>query len=425
MPRFLIEQGMAKTVGTLETELHSFLTTHLAGLDSATRTAALAEYARGLGLEIGDKSMMAMARSLAPENVEGCRQRMQRAVTAGRFDAADVFGRLQATVSEEFSQFRALCVDDTGIAKQGDQSVGVQRQYSGTLGKVGNCQVITTLHAVSNMDSCALAARLYLPESWANDSERRQEAQVPEDVVFQTKPEVALEMISKAVDAGIPKRPVLADAAFGDSREFRDGVQELGLDYAVGVSSKTMLWPPEVVPSAKPRTGKLGRPPTRFSGPNGELPVSARDIADDLMQKGRFRRVTWRHGTKGNLTAKFARVRVRSAERWTKGTPPSDELCLLIEINPQPKRPFKFYLSSLPEKTPTKVLVDLVKMRWRIEMDYRDLKQHLGFDEFEGRTWGGLHRHLAMVFLMHCFIALNKERFSPRSFENMELEPVL
>ena len=415
---------MAKTVGTLEAELHSFLTTHLAGLDSATRTAALAEYARGLGLELGDKSMMAMARSLAPENIEGCRQRMQRAVTSGRFDAEDVFDRLQTTVAEEFSQFRALCVDDTGIAKQGEQSVGVQRQYSGTLGKVGNCQVVTTLHAVSNMESCALAARLYLPESWANDSDRRKEAQVPDDVVFQTKPEIALELISKAVEAGIPKRPVLADAAFGDSREFRDSVQELGLDYAVAISSKTRVWPPGIVPSARPKTGKPGRPPTRFAGPTGETPVSARDIADDLMEKNRFRRVTWRQGTKDKLTAKFARVRVRSAERWTKGTPPSDELWLLIEIDPQPKRPFKFYLSSLSDTTPTKVHVYLVKMRWRIEKDYRDLKQHLGFDEFEGRSWGGLHRHLAMVLLMLCFIALHRERFSPRSFETMELEPV-
>ena len=416
---------MAKTIGSLETALEDFLNEHLAGLDTATRTAALAEYVRGLGLEIGDTSMMAMARSISPENVEGCRQRMQRAVTAGRFDADEVFRRVQQTVAKSANRFRALCVDDTGIEKQGDQSVGVQRQYSGTLGKVGNCQVVTTLHAVSNTDSCALAARLYLPESWTTDRKLRKAAKIPEHVEFLSKPKVALNLLEKALEAGIPKRPLLADAAFGDSREFRDGVQALGIDYAVAISRNTVVWAPGVDPAVKRRTAKVGRPPTRYAGPKGETPVSVDTIANELMAQKRFRKVTWRQGSKELLHSKFARVRVRSAERWTKGTLPSDELWLVIELNPQPKRPYKFYLSSLSEKTPMKVLVDLIKMRWRIEMDYRDLKQHLGFDEFEGRTWGGLHRHFAMVMLMHCFIALFKERFSPRSLQALELEPLL
>ena len=160
-------------------------------------------------------------------------------------------------------------------------------------------------------------------------------------------------------------------------------------------------------------------------GVDGERPVAVTDIANELLEKGAFRKTTWREGTKGDLSAKFARVRVRSAEKCTKGKPPSEPLWLLIEINPQEKRPFKFYLSSLSEKTPMKVLVNLVKMRWRIEMDYRDMKQHLGMDKYEGRTWGGFHRHLAMVILMQVFIALHRERFSPRSTIPMELEPVL
>lgn len=417
---------MAHTVGILADALDTFLHTHLDGLDSEVRTSALADYARGLGLEVPGKSMMALARAVDPQNIEGCRQRMQRALALGRFDGPEVFERLQRTVASEAGrQLQALCVDDTGIAKQGDSSVGVQRQYSGTLGKVGNCQIVTTLHGVSNMESYCLGGRLYLPEIWALDPRRRRTAKIPDKIEFLTKPQAALQLITDALAVGVPKRPVVGDAAFGDSRDFRDGLRELGLDFAVAVSSTTTVWGPGVEPVVKPHLNRTGPVPTRFIGSKGEQPVLVSEIAEGLLDKGDFRKTTWRQGTKGDLHAKFARVRVRSAERCTKGKPPSEPLWLLIELNPQEKRPFKFYLSSLPEKTPMKVLVDLVKMRWRIEMDYRDMKQHLGLDQYEGRTWGGFHRHFAMVVLMHTFIALHRERFSPRSEATMELEQVL
>jgi len=417
---------MAHTVGTLAKALDSFLSFHLEGLDSPAKTTALAEYAQALALGVGGKSMMSLARHIAPDNVEGCRQRMQRALALGGFDAAQVFDRIQSTVTARAGrQMQALCVDDTGIAKQGDKSVGVQRQYSGTLGKVGNCQIVTTLHGLSNTESFCLGGRLYLPGSWSGDKRRLAKAQVPENIGFMTKPEAALDLIAKAVERGIPKRPVLGDAAFGDSRDFRDGIRELGLDFAVAISSQTSVWGPGVQPIVKPRLGTRGPAPSRFMGDNGEQPIAVSDIARQMHQRGAFRKTTWRQGTNKSLTGQFARVRVRSAERCTKGLPPSEPLWLLIELNPQEKRPYKFYLSSLPEKAPMKVLVDLVKMRWRIEMDYRDMKQHLGLDEYEGRTWGGFHRHLAMVILMQTFIALHRERFSPRSKTAMELEPVL
>jgi SRSO17 transposase len=417
---------MAHTVGTLADALDSFLSAHLGGLDTEARTSALAEYASGLALGVGSKSLVALARHLAPDNVEGCRQRMQRALVSSRFDAGLVFERIQATVTEVAGrQMQALCVDDTGIAKQGSDSVGVQRQYSGTLGKVGNCQIVTTLHGVSNTESFCLGGRLYLPESWTDDQKRRSKARIPESIGFLTKPEAALELIKEAVSRGVPRRPVLADAAYGDSRDFRDGLRELGLDFAVAISSNTMVWGPGVEPVVRARTEKRGRIPSRFIGSHGEQPVSVLKLAQQLRADGAFRKTTWRKGTKKPLSAHFARVRVRSAEKCTKGTPPSEPLWLLIELNAQEKRPFKFYLSSLPEKTPTKVLADLVKMRWRIEMDYRDMKQHLGLDEYEGRTWGGFRRHMAMVILMQVFVALHRERFSPRSETSMELEPVL
>jgi len=264
-----------------------------------------------------------------------------------------------------------------------------------------------------------------LPEVWASDASRRAKTHVPDDVGFLTKPQIALQLLRGALEQGIPKRPVLADAAFGDNRDFREALLELGLDFAVGISSNTTVWGPSVEPVPKKRKHKVGRPPSQYAGPNGERPVRVMEIARALEDARAFRKTTWRQGSKGALSAKFARVRVRSAEKCTKGIAPSDPMWLVVEKTSQESRPFKFYFSSLSEKTPMKVLVDLIKMRWRIEMDYRDMKQHLGLDQYEGRTWGGFHTHLAMVVLMHTFVALHRERFSPRSTNPMELEPIL
>lgn len=320
---------------------------------------------------------------------------------------------------------KALCVDDTGIAKQGDRSVGVQRQYSGTLGKIGNCQVVTTLHAVSNSESFCLGGRLYLPKEWANDETRRTDTQIPSDIGFVSKPKAALELIREAMSNGFSKHIVLGDAAFGDCRTFRDGIRELGLHFAVGASSKVLVWPTGVDDSLKSRIDSRKRVRCQHGEFAGEQPVSLGEIAQALVAARAFRNVTWRQGTKGRMNAQFARVRVRGAERYRQGVSPSEPMWLLVEKTNQKTRPYKYFLSSLSEKTPIRFLVDRAKMRWRIEMDYRDMKQHLGLDQYEGRTWGGFHRHLAMVMLMQVFIALYKERFSPRSEASLELEPIL
>lgn len=375
------------------------------------------DYARGLGTELRKKSMMALARSVRPDNVEGCRQVMQRAVASSRFDASSIFARVSKTISHLGpGQLQALCVDDTGIAKQGSSSVGVQRQYSGTLGKIGNCQIVTTLHGVSNTESFCLGGRLYLPESWASDEKRREKAQVPKDVAFLSKPQIALDLIREALSNGIPKRIVLADAAFGDSRDFRDGLESMELDFAVATSPRTLVWaeklPDKIEGLLNP---KKKRPPLQHGALKGRSPISVLEIAEAMEASRAFRNTTWRQGTKEPLKAPFARIRVRGAERYRQGLSPSKEMWLVVEKTGFKKRPFKFYFSSLDMKMPMRELVKFIKMRWRIEMDYRDMKQHLGLDQYEGRTWGGFHRHLAMVMLMQVFIALYKERFSPRS----------
>lgn len=194
----------------------------------------------------------------------------------------------------------------------------------------------------------------------------------------------------------------------------------------MAVSSNALVWRPGADLIVRPPSGrKGGRPCTRPVDKEGCPPVQLLTLAEELKMDNRFRKVTWREGTKGPLYGQFARLRVRSAEGRTKGKLPSQEMWLVVEQTKHPKRPYKYYFCSLSEKTPMKVMVNLLKMRWRIEMDYRDMKQHLGLDQYEGRTWGGLHRHFAMVALMHAFIALHRERFSPRFQADMELESVL
>jgi len=396
----------------LRDRLEEFLASHLSDLEIEERVEALTWYCVGLGLELPKKTSLGMAEYLNPDNVQGCRQRMQRAVNRSRFKHTDIFHRLQRTVFES-GRASAYCIDDTGFAKKGDRSVGVQRQYSGTLGKVGNCQIAVSLHGVSEDFSSCLGAQVYLPESWTGDPERLRKAKVPEEICFQPKWKIALGLIEEALENNGPRLPTIADAGYGDSREFRESLRGLGLHYAVAISSKTNVWPPGVEPVTPKRTGKVGRPRQRPRPNDGSRPVPVDRLASELWEEGRFREVTWRKGTKGKLRGQFCAVRVRSAESWTKGKAPGEEQWLLLEEDPKQETGFKYYLSTLQRTTSLKKLVGLAKLRWRIERDYQDMKQKLGLDRYEGRTWGGFHRHIAMVALVHAFLALNREAFSP------------
>lgn len=407
------------TFGALRDNLDDFLSSHLGGLENNERVEALAWYCQGLGFEVEAKTALGLAGAMRPESVQATRQRMQRALQLGRFDHAQVFERLQQTVFES-GRMQAYCIDDTGIAKKGDLSVGVQRQYSGTLGKIGNCQVIVSLHGVSDSFGACLGLRLYVPESWCDDPQRREQAKVPREVSFQRKWEIALGLLDAARGNGGPALPVLADAGYGDSREFREGLRERGLKYVVGVSSQTTVWRPETRVTVPQRKGP-GRPPTRAEALDGSEPVLIEVLAKELLAAGAFKRVCWRIGTKGPLDAEFAAIRIRSAEKRTKGMPPGEEEWLLVERESTGE--CKYYLSSLSARSTLTSLVRLAKMRWHVERDYQDMKQELGFDRYEGRSWGGLHRHLAMVALMHAFIALHLEDFSPSGLaEEVDLE---
>jgi SRSO17 transposase len=376
------------------------------GLGRSERREALGHYITGLLLEGERKSISPMAARLAETgDAEGLRQRMQQAVVIATWAEGELFRRIAKQLNEHLPGLEAFVIDDTGFPKKGDHSVGVARQYSGTLGRTDNCQVATSLHLAGEHGSGCIGMRLYLSEQWVADDERRAKAGVPKDVVFRKKGELALDMIDAAIRWGLPQKIVLADAGYGDSGDFRRELAERGLHYLVAVTGTANVWPPGSAPCV-PKYKGVGPYPTRLRDEDfAPIPI------EQLVESARFRRVTWRQGSRGVQSARFATFRVRPAKQ--KGRPPELEQWLLIEETNQPKRPFKFYLSNMPADTSTKELVRLAKLRWRIERDYQELKGELGLDHFEGRTWLGFHHHVALCSAAHAFLAIRRALFPP------------
>lgn len=288
-------------------------------------------------------------------------------------------------------------IDDTGFLKQGTHSVGVQRQYTGSAGKITNCQVGVSLSIATRTEHAPVDFELYLPESWANDPARRREGHIPDDVQFKTKPELAVQMLKRAVDDELPRGVVLADSAYGDSSDFRNEVRWLGLDYAVGVHAPTMVW----------RVDTLDRR-------HGE-PISVHDLGVEIGQRG-FRRVTWRQGTKAKLSSRFALRRVLPAHKDEWDAAKREAVWLLIEWPPGEEAPTKFTFATLPLDITTKTLVRLVKERYRTERVYQDLKGELGLDHFEGRRFRGWHHHVSVALVCFAFVVAERvRRFSPQT----------
>jgi SRSO17 transposase len=371
-------------------------------------------YVTGLLLDGERKSLQPMAMRLvdSADEHESMRQRLQQVVSAAPWDEAELYRALAVKLDTELPGVSALVVDDTGFPKKGIYSVGVHRQYSGTLGRVENCQVAASLHLAGEGTSGCIGLRLFLPETWANDADRRKTAGVPENVIFKKKWELAIDLIDNALAAGVRKHIVLADAGYGDATEFRAALSERGLRYLVGVQSKHCVWPPESQPALPDQEGKPGRRATRHR--DDEHP--ALSIAD-LAAKLDYRKVTWRDGSKGVQSSRFAAVRVRSAERRTKGGVPGEPEWLLCEWPAGEPAPTKFYLSSLPANTSVKALVRAAKLRWRVERDYQEMKQEIGLDHFEGRTWRGFHHHAALCAVAHAFLALQRALFPPEEVD--------
>ncbi|ABW12217.1 transposase IS4 family protein [Parafrankia sp. EAN1pec] len=363
-------------------------------------------YVRGLLTDGKRKSMVPMAARLGVDH-----QQLQQFVTSSTWDYRQVRRRLTGWATG-FLDPVALVVDDTGFPKDGPASPGVARMYSGTLGKVGNCQIGVSVHAVTDWASAAVDWRLFLPASWDDTAlsdpqesaaarARRAHAGVPDEARHREKWRLALDMIDELAGWGMPVRPVVADAGYGDAAEFRQGLTDRNIPYVLAVKPTATAYPADATPVTAPYSG------------NGRLPVPAypdppRDLKSLVMAAGRRagRYVTWRHGTHktpdnptAGMRSRFLALRVRPAGRniTRKSDRSLPDCWLLAEWPPGQPEPTDYWLSTLPTEIPIRDLVRLAKIRWRIEHDYRELKDGLGLDHFEGRTWTGWHHHVTLV----------------------------
>jgi SRSO17 transposase len=379
------------------------------------RAVPLKSYCTGLLLPGERKSVEPMAARLYPGNVRQAHQSLHHLVADAPWSDEDVLEAVRHYVLSALQKegpIAAWIVDDTGFVKKGTHSVGVTRQYCGQVGKQENCRVAVSLSVSTQQASLPIAWRLYLPEVWAQDSQRRKQTRVPEEVRFQTKPAIALEQIRAAVGRGIATAPVLADAAYGTDTRFREGLTELGLRYVVGIMSSVGVWKPGQAPLPKRKWKGIGRPTTLLQRDSRHRPLSVKELASSLPAPA-WKQVSWREGTKTQLRSRFAALRVRPAHRDYWRSQPHEEEWLLIEWPNAEVEPTKYWLSTLPASTKLRDLVRLAKHRWIIERDYEELKQELGLGHYEGRGWRGFHHHATLCIAAYGFLIAERSRFSP------------
>jgi len=370
----------------------------------------------GLLLPGERKSVEPMAARLAPDNVRRMHQSLHHLVADAPWNDEEMLAQVRQQALPSMQRHGAVVawiVDDTGFPKQGKHSVGVARQYCGQIGKHDNCQAAVSLSIATWSSSLPIAWRLYLPEQWCQDAAGRRRVGVPEEIAFQSKPEIALEQIQKAVRHEVPVGVVLADAAYGNNMQFRSGITEAGLQYAVGIISSTTVWPPGEEPlPPRPRKPGRGGTPKRLQRNTDHQPVSAKELALGLPTSA-WKDIAWRQGSAGRLRSRFAAVRVRPAHRDYKRTEPHPVEWLLIEWPKSESEPTKYWLSTLPERIPLKALVKMAKHRWIVERDYEELKQELGLGHYEGRSWRGFHHHATLCIAAYGFLVAERSRFSP------------
>jgi SRSO17 transposase len=421
--------GLKSKAHSSESRLAAYVEAIASVLGHADRVVPFQSYCAGLLLPGDRKSVEPMAARVQPARVRAAHQSMHHFVAKSEWSDGAVLAAVRARVLPIIARrgpIRALIIDDTGIPKKGQHSVGVARQYCGQLGKQDNCQVAVSLSAANDHASLPIAYRLYLPHEWCDDPVRRTQAGIPDDVVFQTKPQIALEHLRDAVAAGIDAAFVLADAGYGNDTDFRDGITEIGLPYAVGIQSTTTLWPPGIEPLPPKQWSGRGRPTSAIRRDAEHQPVSAKQLALDLPKQA-WRRVTWREGTNTSLASRFAAVRVRPAHRdYQRSTPRPEEWCLIEWPLDEPE-PTKYFLSTLPPTISRRALVNATKLRWRIERDYQDLKQELGLGHYEGRGWRGFHHHATLCIAAYGFLIAERGAIPPSGPCNAVLveEPAL
>ena len=397
-------------VGRCRKRMNQFLTDLLEPMGRSERRHWAAVYVRGLLLDGERKSIEPLAARLPDGNV----QALQQFIGQSPWEWNAVWERLGKRMIAELEPDTAWVVDDTGFPKQGSHSVGVTRQYSGTLGKTGNCQIAVSVHHVGEQGNAPLGWRLYLPENWAHDKQRRQEAGIPAEVVFRPKWELALEIIDQIRGWGLADRVVLADAGYGESTEFRQQLEQRQLRYIVGVGPQVGVWLKPPHPTLlKPR--RMGRPPSALHY-GDQRPLSVKTVAQQA--KG-WKTIGWREGSQGRLKSRFWAGRVQPSHGFHEGQPPHKEVWLLVEWPELEKEPIKYFFCDLPADYSLRRLVRLAKCRWKIEQDYQQLKEELGLDHYEGRNWQGWHHHVTLVMMAHAFLTLE----TLRSKKNFWVDP--
>lgn len=382
----------------------TWLTPFRACFGHEAQRISLGQYINGLLSDSPRKSMQAMlARVTAPVAY----QAFQHFVTDAPWHASRVWRTLIAQMPERRGVF---VLDDTGFPKKGEHSVGVARQYSGTLGKIGNCQVAVTAALWTGVRAWLIGAALYLPEEWVTDPARRRQARIPETTVFETKWELGLRLLRRARSAGLKVTAVVGDSAYGDATAFRTALHRMKLAYALGISSTTSVFrgrPRLQPPTRRIRPGRAYRRRPRPTLATHDKPMSVTALVASLPATA-WHRVTWRNGNNPPRAARFAACRVTPAHDWRRHLAP--EVWLLCEQSLDGTYDDKFFLIHLPRHTALARLVQLAHQRWAIEQQYQQLKTELGLDHFEGRTYPGWNRHVALTAVAYAF--LQRERIT-------------
>ena len=398
----------------------------------ADRAGPLRDYCLGLIMPCERKCVEPMAAVTAPDRTAAQHQSLLHFVGQSPWSDEKVLAKAGETVLpaiESHGPIEAWIIDDTGFPKKGEHSVGVARQYCGQLGKRENCKVAVSLSLANHHASLPVGWRLYLPKEWAADHERRRKAGVPDEIGFKTKPEIALEQIEAALKAGLSRGVVLMDAGYGCNTDLRTGISALALTYVAGILPHTTVWTPGTGPLPPKKWSGRGQQPKRLRRDDKHKPISVEELALNLPKRS-WRRIEWREGTaKRLILALCSRAgSCRTSRLRTLGNParrvPKHRRCrsssgssrkrrIVMEWPEGEEKPAKYWLSTLPKNITFRKLVDLTKLRWRIERDYQELKQEVGLGHFEGRGWRGFHHHATLCIAAYGFLVSERERIPP------------
>ena len=394
------------------TDYADYLNDLCAVLGHKNRHESFIGYCSALVLPIERKSVEPLAAHIDPQNVRSRHQSLHHFVADARWSDRRLLDRVTEKVVEAANSDDQWywIIDDTGMPKKGTHSVGVSHQYCGQLGKQSNCQVSVSLSLATESFSLPVDYQLYLPKSWTDDPARCASVGVPEEIEFSTKQQIALRQLQQCCERAVPTGTVAADSAYGSDTAFRDGLEALGLDYAVAIRSNTLVWPPGVKPGAPIKYKGVGRKPTRRQIVKGREPQQVEQIAYSLDDK-QWRKVTWAEGSSEQLSSRFAFVRVRAAPKNHLSDQLREEQWLVIEWPENAAAPENYWLSNLALSCTKRQIVKSAKIRWRIERDYQELKQELGLNHYEGRNWRGYHHHASLCIAAYGFLNIQRLKY--------------